>query len=330
VTYTGSPGQLGGDKLRRGRGPAARPNTAPTTDGRNHKIKATVGTPDGPAVFRPEFGKRVETFKSARKDLDSTAVSKAPCLMFHVPHEMRGPYRPQQLPTFTGEPDDYETDADGYMICEDITKQDKACKRRAENRQRKCGAHGARLHPLDKAAPVVRTDVDRMTRYELLRHGYLDVSELTDDELRNGVSPRAGVIQLPKPIYQALIARHFERAQELLAEGLLPAISALGDIASNEHDIYEAADRIKASVFIIERVLGKNPIEVHVGVAKEPWEQLVEGLAPMTRAESRRGRGLPEDSEDEIHDAELVGDMAEVVAPPPKRKAIRRKPTSVT
>jgi hypothetical protein len=313
------------------RGPGARPRVAPTEAGKSLRSKATQGAPDGPAVWRPEFGKRVGTFLSARKDLDSPAVKNKPCLMFQVPHDMRGPYRPQQLPTFTGEPDDYETDADGYMICRGITKQDKACMRRAENRQPVCGAHGARLHPLDKIAQVVRTDVDKMTRYELLRHGYLDVSELTDDELRNGVSPRSGVIQLPKSIYQALISRHFERAQELLAEGLLPAIEALSDIATNRHDLYEAQDRIKASVFIIERVLGKAPLEVHVGVSKEPWEQLVEEIAPITRAESRRGRGLPEDTNDEIHDAEIVGDMAEVVAPPTKRKTVvRRKPVPIT
>jgi hypothetical protein len=38
----------------------------------------------------------------------------------------------------------------------------------------------------------------------------------------------------------------------------------------------------------------KHTVDVSVG-QPQPWEQLVTGLAPMTRAESRAARGVPDD-----------------------------------
>lgn len=143
-----------------------------------------------------------------------------------------------------------------------------------------------------------------MSRMELLMAGYIDVEDLTDEELRNGVGSKGKHVRLSKELYSKITQRHFARAQELMAEGLLPAVQALNHIAQGS--AYEPADRIKAATYIIERVMGKQPDIVVTATAKQPWEQLVAGITNMTREESRRVRS--ERVSDEPEDAEVVED----------------------
>ena len=250
----------------------------------------TVGKPDGPDVYRPEFGQKVGTFLQARKDLDAATWRNKPRLMFHVPREFRGRYRPEQLANFDPEREYTVTDG-GYRVCEATKKDGSPCWMAAANRQPFCEQHGGRLHPLDKASYEPQ-DPSTMSRIELLKNGYIDVEDLTDDELTGGFRGEKGsIVKIPHDVYQKIMRRHFERAQELLQEGLMPAVSALTSIAANSDEIYEASDRIKASTFIIERLMGKTPQPVVVGAAKEPWERLVAGMSvELTRDESRAQR----------------------------------------
>lgn len=142
-----------------------------------------------------------------------------------------------------------------------------------------------------------------MTRLELLEAGYIDVDDLSDDELRNGVAPKGKHIRVSKEVYQKITQRHFARAQELLAEGLLPAVQTLNHIAQGS--AYEPADRIKAATYIIERVMGKTPDVLLTKEIKEPWQELVAGVATMTREESRARRRAAGSISDPI-DAEVV------------------------
>ncbi|AHN84014.1 hypothetical protein GJ25_gp003 [Mycobacterium phage Hawkeye] len=260
----------------------------------------TVGKPDGPPEFRPEFGCKVGTFTMRRRDLDHALYVNVPCLMFHVPLQFRGHYRPERLPTYSGEPDDYKVDNSGYRLCEAETKRrPTGCLRRASNRQPYCETHGARLHPLDKVR-VEAKDPATMTRMELLVAGYIDVEDLTDEELLTGCAKNGrpnAMIHLPKEVYTKIINRHFDRAKELMLEGLIPAIKALKDIAANEHDIYDAQDRIKAATYIYDRVMGKQAdTAIIVGGAgegaQEPWMQIVSGIMQNTREESRANRAI--------------------------------------
>lgn len=256
----------------------------------------TVGQPDGDPVFRPEFGFMVGTFKMRRKDLDAVNYQNVPCLMFHVPLEMRGNYKPEKLANFDPENLDYRTDNNGYRLCDSETKRRATgCNRRASNRQPYCETHGARLHPLDKVRKDPR-DPTKMSRMELLIEGYIDIEDLSDDELSGNLAaggPKQ-MIKMPKEVYKKILDRHFSRANEMLQEGLLPAIACLTDIMSNQHDLYEAQDRTKAAIYLIERVMGKTPQVVQVGPTEgqEPWQVIVANITQNTRAESRAARGI--------------------------------------
>lgn len=269
----------------------------------------TIGQPDGPPVWHPEFGCQVGTFTVRHAELDDVRWQSVPCLMFHVPKHFRGPYRPDELADFN--PDgEYRIDPmSGMRLCEGITRSRQSphpreCRKKAANRQPYCEAHGARLHPLDKTdANINYKDPATMTRLELLEAGYIDVDDLTDDELRGGVAPRGKHLRVSKEVYQKITQRHFQRAQELMAEGLLPAVQALNHIAQGS--AYEPADRIKAATYIIERVMGKTPDVLITKAIKEPWEELVAGVATLSREESRARRQGAGSGGDTI-DAEVV------------------------
>lgn len=271
----------------------------------------TIGLPDGPPAWHAEFGCTVGTFVTRHANLDDPLYQTKPCLMFHVPHHFRGPYRPDELGNF--DPDvDYRVDHTGMMLCEAVIRRKqspndgKECRRKAANRQPRCESHGARLHPLDKTGANINfKDPALMTRMELLQAGYIDVEDLSDEELRNGVASKGKHVRITKDLYQKITQRHFARAQELLQEGLLPAVQALNHIAQGS--AYEPADRIKAATYIIERVMGKTPDVLITKEVKEPWQQLVAGVATISREESRARRSGTGHSGDTI-DAEVVGE----------------------
>lgn len=280
------------------------PNSALVHSGR------TIGMPDGPPEWHPEFGCRVGTFVTRHMELDDVRWQNVPCLMFHVPRHFRGPYRPDELANF--DPDiEYRIDPlSGMALCQSLTHSrhsahgPRECRKKAANRQDFCEAHGGRLHPLDKTdANINHKDPATMTRLELLEAGYIDVDDLTDDELRGGVAPRGRHLRMSKDVYQKITQRHFQRAQELLTEGLLPAVQALNHIAQGS--AYEPADRIKAATYIVERVMGKTPDVLITKAMKEPWEELVAGVATLSREESRARRQGAGSGGDTI-DAEVV------------------------
>lgn len=264
----------------------------------------TIGMPDGPPEYRPEFGCKVGTFTVRHAEMESIRHRKTKVLMFHVPRHLRGPYRPEELHNF--DPDhDYTTDSTGYRICEArLNREDRACLRKAVHRQDFCSGHGAKLHPLDITdSNLQHKDPAKMSKLQLLEAGYIDVEDLTDEELRTGVVTKSQHIRLSKDVYAKIVNRHFERAQELMAEGLLPAIQALNHIAQGS--AYEPADRIKAATYIIERVMGKTPDVLITKEAKEPWQELIKGVTQMSREESRARRKAQEDNTIE---AEVVED----------------------
>lgn len=283
--------------------------------------------PDGPPEFHPEFGCSVGTFTTRNAEMDYKQYQSFKCLMFHVPVQFRGAYYPDQLANY--DPDeDYSLTPDGHRNCESIANRRNfdQCRRPAKNRQPYCESHGAKLHPLDKIEDVLTRvkDPALMSRLELLDNGYIDVEDLTDDELRNGVGIVGNRVRLSKETFNKICQRHFKRAQDLMNEGLLPAIQALNHIAQGT--AYEPADRLKAITYIIDRTMGKTPEILVTAQSKEPWQQLVNGISPMTREESRRVRterdlpgGVPR--EEEIVEAEVVPEEPDS---PPHHNAFSR------
>jgi len=265
-----------------------------------------IGSPDGPKVFVPELGMEVGTFTKRMFELErSPSMAQAPPIMHHVPKRFRGPYHPEQLENY--DPDkEYPLTWDGWVRCSgkliykeygDNSRAGQECKRKATHRSGYCQSHGGKLHPLDMPAPVTR-DPSTMNRSELLKYGYITVDDLDDEELirgqcrnRNGwFSTSNKNSQISKPVYDKMVSRLFDRAQEKMRENLLQAIDVLAEISQG--DAFEASDRANASKFLIERVLGKTTEKIDLTVGAKPFEQILTGIAPLTREESRAQRAI--------------------------------------
>lgn len=81
-------------------------------------------------------------------------------------------------------------------------------------------------------------------------------------------------------LHQEAIKRTFEEAQEIMREGLVPAVKYLAAIV--EDDDVEPKDRLKAVAMIMDRVLGKTPDRVEIKTGTEPWEDaLVSAVVPL-------------------------------------------------
>lgn len=133
-----------------------------------------------------------------------------------------------------------------------------------------------------------------LTRAEKLKAGLLSVEDLDDEEIINGVVrqedgrlPSRRNKTLPREMHDEFKRRFFARGIELMQTGLFPAIRALISIIESEDA--SNADRINASKFMIERVMGK---EVTVKIKPEdPVAALFRGVL---------------ESDDGLEDAPLV------------------------
>ncbi len=275
----------------------------------------TYGKPDGPMVFIPEFGEEVGTFTQKREDLYKAKDPGKVSLMHHVPRKYRGYFKPSQCANYDPEEFEYLTDDHGYALCTAVKSNGADCTLKAVHRSWLCTVHGGKLHPLDKVISDARAAMpggnaskelvapevkDRMTRWQLLLHGFIKVEDLDDEELARGQCRQPdGTFSnqppknIPKFLHDEMTKRLFERANEQMRGHLMGAVAALGTIASG--DAYEPQDRIKAAQLIIERVLGKNP-DVIVHKQDAPWEIALRAIGGGTRAESRAARGLDPDT----------------------------------
>lgn len=86
------------------------------------------------------------------------------------------------------------------------------------------------------------------------------------------------------PAVKAKARRRLEDAADQLAKQLL----GIAESAQSEQV------RLAAVKDALDRAGLKAPTQVEVEVGPKPWEGLVEAVAPMTRAESRARRGIPD------------------------------------
>lgn len=150
-----------------------------------------------------------------------------------------------------------------------------------------------------------------MTRQEMFDHGFLTVADLDDEELRYGrCRDRAGRIPrvtnktqlIPRDLFDEMVLEHERRTDQKLRQQLDVMLDVMIDVATD--DTVEPRDRLEAAKYLFERVAGKTPERVNVTVQKAPWEELMGGIAHMTREESRRRR-------EGVVDAEVVEDVPE-------------------
>lgn len=307
------------------------------TAGENTQHRETVGKPDGPEEYIEAMGLSVPTFTDPCEHMRLPKDSGMSWLMHHVPIAYRGYYRLEQLDetyrlTNSDELSRVRTSNEGFVMCSATTNQGTDCMRRAVNYAGKCQAHGGKLHPLDKIVDHRRmgmmkeqlgigaldtpgqvtseATLARMTRWQKLLSGVINVQDLDDEELSRGMCrdsnggfsgtpPR----MVPKDLHDRMVRELFQRADETLKSGLLDAAGSIVEIARGS--AYEPADRIKAATWLWERLRGKVA-DVVVHTQDKPWEMVLSNISGGSRAASRAARGVAD--EEEILEAQLVAD----------------------
>lgn len=237
-----------------------------------------VGVPDGPKVFIPEFGLEVSTYTQE-------PGGASPALSHHVPLNLRGPFRPDQLANYDSEKT-YRTDAFGYALClSKVQAEDteRFCKRKAVNRCPRCTMHGGRLHPLDKLLAETgepETEVE-MSRYQMFLARQIKIDELDDEELMAfGFRKADGKIFKPKNIPREMVTQFtraiFDRSLDKLKSSALEAANTLASIMVDPS--VDASVRRMAAESILDRTIGKAPLQVSL-TANAPWETIFEAIS---------------------------------------------------
>ena len=269
-----------------------------------------VGQPTGKPRFVPEFGCEVGTFVEE-------SGGKRDALQWHVPLDMRGDYRPQDLANYDPQKN-YRTDVLGKVLCYAFTQSGERCAKRAVNRYPRCDIHGGRLHPLDKLIrdeEKAANDAEQqsLSRYRQFLAGQLSVDDLEDEELATcGFRASNGSIfkpkNVPREMAQAFTRAIYERAQAELRSLTVEAAQTMGEIMKNKN--VEPDIRLKAALSIVERNLGKTP-QVYAITDAKAYEEVFDGILSISRDESRRARSVESsraaiESGDSPIDAEVV------------------------
>ena len=135
--------------------------------------------------------------------------------------------------------------------------------------------------------------------------GELDLSEWTMEELergqRKGANGRwsgARPKVIPTVIYDEFIRRKMSAASELLRENTYDAIAELVKIAKDPSA--ENRDKLKAIEMILNRTMGKEPVNVKVDMhVMAPWERAMEGLVLDIKNAIETGETEPNWDDDE-------------------------------
>lgn len=294
----------------------------------NDTLKGTtLGDPDGAARFVESLGCEVPTYINPRKDLISPHHGRDKAFKrvdYHIPFRMRGDFKPDDWPVGFYEKirASVRTDMTGFVLCSGITVEGEICKRRAVNRTMFCASHGGSLHPADKKmsgmtlAPMPQDRIDRLDRVQKFMQGFIEASDLDDDEIQGGFVrndngfPVKG-IKLGAKFQSALSKELHIRLNDFLQSETPDMLKVMIEIAKN--DLYEAGDRIKAAIWVTERVMGKTPEVLIHGKAERPYETILDHLESGSREdhrrkiESRRPTVGKDGEDDDIVEAEVEG-----------------------
>ncbi len=146
-----------------------------------------------------------------------------------------------------------------------------------------------------KAVSAVLTGADDLSEW--------DEEELIRGQRKNkrgkfhGTAPKI----VPKALHDELVKRKLTKAYDLLNESIYDAVAILIDIAKDERT--DASVRLKAVKEILDRTIGKQPIRLKI----EP-NRMAEAFQAMLVPDEGDPRSLPQRSEHDIVDAEVVED----------------------
>lgn len=114
----------------------------------------------------------------------------------------------------------------------------------------------------------------------------LSPEELARGQLKNerGSFVGAPAKWVPAEFHKACIRELLKRGKQLYQESYLEAIQTMLQVANSPS--VEPAQRIKAAQFVIERIEGKVPERLEVGVS-EPWQEILSGIVASPGAPMR-------------------------------------------
>lgn len=295
----------------------------------------TYGDADGPDIFIPEFGFIVPTFIDPRIDLiHENTVKRFKRLSYHVPFKYRGHFTVLDWPEafrLSLEREVREND-DGLVLCAAKSSENNfrggggPCRSKAVNRSQFCRAHGGALHPLDKKLSARNTTmkmspqevsgrVAKLNRPQQFMQGFLDISEITDEEIQgmfiyNNDGTKCSSMVLGVKIHQQLASELHRRMNRFLQTKTASMLNVMVDIAESE--LVEPADRIKAAQWVAERTLGKTPDVIMHGKIEAPYEDIFQTIDAGSREDYREKTGSTRlelgREHDAILDAEIVGE----------------------
>lgn len=270
----------------------------------------TFGEADGPDLFVDQLGIVVPTFVNPRNDLVRGTGKNFPRLLHHVPFKARGHFKVSDWPQeyveklrTVGDENGigWETDQEGFVICAAIRTYGegagKPCRAKAVNRTRFCRCHGGGLHPLDKkmsAKSIVAPPENRvkaLDRPQKFLQGFLDISELTDEEVQglfiyNDAGQKVQSIALGVKMHGQIAQELHRRMNRFLQTKTASMLNVMVDIAESE--LVEPADRIKAATWVAERVLGKTPEVIMHGKVEAPYEAIFDTIDAGSRSAYRQ------------------------------------------
>lgn len=286
-----------------------------SNDGKKRAVEpaSTLGKCDGPYEYRPELDCEVPTYISPRKDLaviGKGAKTGVPTLKHHVPYCFRGPFKPEDLPKqyLDTIADQIKVDKDGIVLCTAILKGNhpqrkevRPCRAWASNRVLLCRNHGGALHPADKKITSKRPQVpdeekqEQLTRVEKVIMGLIPIHDLSDEEIVNAyVLDDAGkpvpCARLAQRVQQEMTKELMQRMQSLMQKHLPDMINTMATLATSTS--VEPADRIKASIWMAERIIGKTPNVVVHADADKAYERVFDSIDSGSRDDFRKAKAI--------------------------------------
>lgn len=138
--------------------------------------------------------------------------------------------------------------------------------------------NGIRLLPSGR----IRIEDHPNRRTELLLRGNISVDDLDAEEISMGMCKNAdGSFPLrrpsvvPKSIYDKMQSKLYEKVHEELRQGLISSVHTIRQLMENPEE--ESNVRLKAAIYLLERVMGKTPDVVQIN-QQRPWEMIIEEI----------------------------------------------------
>lgn len=125
------------------------------------------------------------------------------------------------------------------------------------------------------SAALEKMKQENMTMAEFVQ--FLTPEELARGRLRNadGSFRGAPARWVPAEFHRECIRELMRRGKEMYQESYIDAIQTMRTIANSPS--VEPAQRIKAAQFVIERLEGKVPEKLEIGMS-EPWQEMITGI----------------------------------------------------